>query len=262
MSYASLFFLVVGLYAIYSKKIFFKTSFIYLFAPFVSLVLSGTRTSLFLGIIFIGVTLIFMFYKISKFSKFLIFWSILLVGAFSPIIILIIGNVIGNTEWATLNGRTQMWNCVFDKRYELLPFGLGLDDAFPPKYCAESGWFANLRHPENTFLLAYVESGVFGLLSYVLLFIYTLKFTFSKFMINNFLAYFTTIIFLLSSLIYVPLFHYLPFLPNRPADRGIFNFHLIYFFWIYFLVNESNSESKRVKEIRKNSQSKRIKDRI
>ena len=42
-------------------------------------------------------------------------------------------------------------------------------------------------------------------------------------------------IFLLSSVFYVPLFHYLPFLPNRTADRGIFNFFLMTIIWIVFL---------------------------
>ena len=166
---------------------------------------------------------------------------------------MIIGNFIGNSEWATLNGRTQMWSCVYDKRSELFSIGVGLDNAFPPKYCAESGWFSNLRHPENMFLLAFVESGILGILSYILLFIYTLKYTFQKFMKNNFLPFFMTLIFLLASLIYVPFFHYLPFLADRPADRGIFNFHLIYFFWLYFLVNDLFLKTKNINKVRKNS---------
>lgn len=253
MSYASLFFISVGLYLIYSKNIELKKGLFLIISPFISLVLSGTRTSLFLGIIFISVTLIFSSFKLSNISKKYIFWTILILGALSPYILMIIGNFIGNSEWATLNGRTQMWSCVYDKRSELFSIGVGLDNAFPPKYCAESGWFSNLRHPENMFLLAFVESGILGILSYILLFIYTLKYTFQKFMKNNFLPFFMTLIFLLASLIYVPFFHYLPFLPDRPADRGIFNFHLIYFFWLHFLVNDLVLKPKYVNKVRKNS---------
>jgi len=253
MSYASLFVIALGLYLIYAKNIELKKGLVFLIFPLFSLILSGTRTSLALGLIFISVMLFFKILKPNNSYKKYIFWSVLIIGAFSPYLLMIIGIVMGNTEWATLNGRTQMWNCVFEKRTELFPIGVGLDNAFPPKYCAESGWFSNLRHPENMFLLAYVESGILGLLSYISLFIYTLKIAFQKFITNNFLPYFMTLIFLLASLIYVPFFHYLPFLPNRPADRGIFNFHLIYFFWLIFLVNDSSLKTNTINNNRKYS---------
>jgi O-antigen ligase len=253
MSYASLFFIAISLYLIYSKNIEVKQGIFFIIFPFISLVLSSTRTSLFLGLIFISVMILFKFFTLNNISKKYIFWTILSIGAFSPYILMIIGMIIGNTEWATINGRTQMWNCVFDKRSELLPFGVGLENAFPPKYCTESGWFSNLRHPENMFFLAYVESGILGILTYILLFIYTLKYTYQKFIKNNFLPYFVTIIFLLASLIYVPFFHYLPFLPDRPADRGIFNFHLIYFFWLFFLANDLSLKTSNINTVRKYS---------
>ena len=160
---------------------------------------------------------------------------LVILGVGAPFVLLLIGFSIGNTEWSTLNGRTQMWSCVLDKSSEFIPIGVGLDDAFPPKFCAERGWFSNLRHPENMFLLAFVESGPLGLIAYVLLFTFTIIKSFGAFKRRIVLPLILTVTFLLSNLIYVSLFHYLPFLPNRPADRGIFNFHFFYLVWIWIM---------------------------
>jgi hypothetical protein len=52
--------------------------------------------------------------------------------------------------------------------------------------------------------------------------------------------------FLMSSMLYVPLFHYLPFLANRPADRGIFNFFLITTLWLLVLIQSENQNRKLI----------------
>ena len=257
MSYASLIFLAVGLYFfskinIVNKKI----SIILIVTSLISLILSGTRTSMWLALLFIIVTVIVNLNSFNINLNRKIFWILIVIGAFAPLILLIFGALIGNLEFATLNGRTQMWSCVINKSVELFPFGVGLDDAFPPQYCAESGWFSNLRHPENMFLLAYVESGILGVISYIILFIATLRISYKKLLNNNYLPLFITLVFLLSSLIYVPLFHYLPFLPNRPADRGIFNFHIMYFIWLYFLNQDYNLEFNKIKNNRNKAKKK------
>jgi hypothetical protein len=55
-----------------------------------------------------------------------------------------------------------------------------------------------------------------------------------------------TLIFLLSNLIYVSLFHYLPFLPDRPADRGLFNFYLFYLIWIWVMKESKDKLEKKL----------------
>ena len=250
MSYASLIFFAVSVY--FYEKFKNKTIILSLFiSSILSLLMSGTRTSLWLGILFLSFSIIYKYFYQNKNVLRITFWFLVVFGSLSPIFLIILGIKTGNAEWATLNGRTQMWTCVFNKSSQLFPIGIGLDDAFPPRYCAESGWFSNLRHPENMFLLSFVESGILGFTSYIVLFIYSLKISYQKLLKNNYLPLFLTITFLLASLIYVPLFHYLPFLPKRPADRGIFNFHLLYIIWIYFLVNDYSLNLKKINKIRK-----------
>jgi O-antigen ligase len=128
-----------------------------------------------------------------------------------------------------------MWNCVTGKLDDFIPFGLGLKDAFPPQFCVDSGWFSNLRHPENMFLLSLVESGPLGFLSYILLFAFAIWQSVLGFKQKNLTPIYITTAFLLSCLIYVSLFHYLPFLADRPADRGIFNFHIFYLIWVWYM---------------------------
>jgi hypothetical protein len=85
------------------------------------------------------------------------------------------------------------------------------------------------------FLLSLVESGPLGFMSYVLLFAFTIWRAALGVRQKNLTPIFITSIFLLSCLIYVSLFHYLPFLPERPADRGIYNFHLFYLIWVWYM---------------------------
>jgi hypothetical protein len=245
MSYASVICLAIGINLILKNKsntmgiIIASTSFI-------SLILSGTRTSIWLGFLIIISMIIVSKIRNNQKTKVLVPSLLVILGVGAPFVLLLIGLSIGNTEWSTLNGRTQMWSCVVDRSSEFIPIGVGLDDAFPPKFCADSGWFSNLRHPENMFLLAFVESGPLGLMAYVLLFTFTIIKSFGAFKRKMVLPLILTATFLLSNLIYVSLFHYLPFLPNRPADRGIFNFHLFYLVWIWIMKDAKNSLEKKV----------------
>jgi O-antigen ligase len=213
---------------------------------FISLILSGTRTSIWLGFLIIISMIIVSKIRNNQKTKAIVPSLLVILGIGAPFVLLLIGFSIGNTEWSTLNGRTQMWSCVLDRSSEFIPIGVGLDDAFPPKFCAESGWFSNLRHPENMFLLAFVESGPLGLMAYVLLFTFTIIKSFGAFKRRMILPLILTVTFLLSNLIYVSLFHYLPFLPNRPADRGIFNFHLFYLVWIWIMKDAKSILEKKV----------------
>jgi O-antigen ligase len=85
------------------------------------------------------------------------------------------------------------------------------------------------------FLLSLVESGPLGFLSYVLLFAFAIWQSVLGFKQKNLTPIYITTAFLLSCLIYVSLFHYLPFLADRPADRGIFNFHIFYLIWVWYM---------------------------
>jgi O-antigen ligase len=133
---------------------------------------------------------------------------------------------------ATLNGRTFLWECVTSKWQQFIPFGVGVQGAFPQGFCSDDEWFSKLRHPENMFLLNFVESGILGFLGLVLLFLVSFYYAGKSLKQGSALPLSITATFLLSSIFYVPLFHYLPFLENRTADRGVFNFFIFTLLWM------------------------------
>jgi O-antigen ligase len=235
MSYSTLICIAIGLSLINKANKNQKLGVLIIVTSVFSLLLSGTRTSLWLASLILVSHFIFFNQNIARKIKVSIPILLVVVGAGAPFFLLYLGLKTGNSEWSTLNGRTAMWGCVTSKWEDFIPFGLGLDEAFPPQFCADSGWFSNLRHPENMFLLSLVESGPLGFMSYVLLFAFTIWRAALGVRQKNLTPIFITSIFLLSCLIYVSLFHYLPFLPERPADRGIYNFHLFYLIWVWYM---------------------------
>lgn len=196
-----------------------------------TLVLAATRTSLFLAII---LTVVFIFQ--SKFRNYkrasLATGFAILIGVGAPFLSIPIGINQGNEDWATLNGRTTLWSCVIEKSEQFIPFGVGVDAAFPQGFCVSEGWFSRLRHPENMFLLSFVEAGFLGVTSYLILFVVTIWLSVRALKNGYALSLGFTTTFLMSSLIYVSMFHYVPFLINRTADRGVFNFYLFVFLWL------------------------------
>jgi O-antigen ligase len=163
-----------------------------------------------------------------------------------PLVSVLVGNSNGNQDMATLNGRTFLWNCVTSKWDQFVPFGVGVQGAFPQGFCSDDEWFSKLRHPENMFLLNFVESGILGIVGLVLLFVITFWFSGKALKRGSGLPMAITSTFLLSSIFYVPLFHYLPFLENRTADRGVFNFFLFTLLWMAVL-KLFNSETTKQK---------------
>jgi O-antigen ligase len=246
MSYAVTITLTIGLvlYLRKSRQRLFEA--LTVVSSIISLILSGTRTSVWLGFLIVVSTISIKKIKKFKYLKISIPLILILLGVGAPFLLLGLGQIMGNPDWATLNGRTQMWSCVTDKANSFIPFGVGLDDAFPPKFCAESGWFSNLRHPENMFLLAFVESGPLGFVAYVVLFIFAVVKSIAALNKRVILPLAITLIFLLSNLIYVSLFHYLPFLSDRPADRGLFNFYLFYLIWIWVMKESKDKLEKKL----------------
>ena len=246
MSYAALISLTIGLALLMrnSQQRIYEVSIVV--CSIISLVLSGTRTSMWLGLLIAISTILIKKVKNLNYLKIYSPLILIVLGVGAPFLLLALGQVTGNIEWATLNGRTQMWSCVTEKANNFLPIGVGLEDAFPPKFCAESGWFSNLRHPENMFLLAFVESGPIGFAAYVVLFMFAVIKSFAALNKRVILPLVITLIFLLSNLIYVSLFHYLPFLPDRPADRGLFNFYLFYLIWIWIMKETKDKLEKKV----------------
>jgi O-antigen ligase len=90
------------------------------------------------------------------------------------------------------------------------------------------------------FLMNFVESGVVGVIGLLFMFFVTFWISQKSLKNGNSLPLAVSATFLMSSMLYVPLFHYLPFLANRPADRGIFNFFLITTLWLIVLIQSEN----------------------
>jgi O-antigen ligase len=147
----------------------------------------------------------------------------------------LVGELTNRASLANLNGRTQLWTCVTSRWEEFIPFGVGVQAAFPNGFCSDDEWFSKLRHPENMFLLNYVEAGVIGFIGLVALFVIALINSAQALKKGSSLALGITGTFLLSSLFYVPLFHYLPFLEGRTANRGVFNFFFLTMIWMSIL---------------------------
>jgi O-antigen ligase len=224
---------LVGLYNLVVKNKIW-VSLLVIGTSLVTLVLAATRTSLYLAVILTFIVIFqkkFNSYKKSIFATF----AALLVGVAAPFLAIPYGIYSGNQELATLNGRTTLWDCVLEKSGEFIPFGVGVDAAFPQGFCVSEGWFSRLRHPENMFLLSFVEAGFLGLTSYLFLFAVAIWASIRALKQGYALSLTFTATFLMSSTIYVSMFHYVPFLANRTADRGIFNFYIFVFLWLIVL---------------------------
>ena len=233
MGYASVITFSIAAFFIKEKKYVILNLLAVLFS-IASIVLSVTRTPLVLIAIS---TILILFQNSSMFRKQWKFITISLPAlliAF-PVVSVLVGNSNGNQDMATLNGRTFLWNCVTSKWDQFIPFGVGVQGAFPQGFCSDDEWFSKLRHPENMFLLNFVESGILGFVGIVLLFVVTFFYSGKALQKGSALPMAITSTFLLSSIFYVPLFHYLPFLENRTADRGVFNFFLFTLLWMAVL---------------------------
>jgi O-antigen ligase len=211
----------------------------------ISIIFSVTRTSLLLIAISVLLILIQNTSFANKYWKLITISMPALLLAF-PLVSVLVGNLNGNQDMGTLNGRTFLWNCVTSKWDQFVPFGVGVQGAFPQGFCSDDEWFSKLRHPENMFLLNFVESGILGIVGLVLLFVITFWFSGKALKRGSGLPMAITSTFLLSSIFYVPLFHYLPFLENRTADRGVFNFFLFTLLWMAVL-KLFNSETTKQK---------------
>ena len=211
----------------------------------ISIIFSVTRTPLLLIVISVLLILIQNTSFANKYWKLISISMPALLIAF-PLVSVLVGNSNGNQDMATLNGRTFLWNCVTSKWEQFVPFGVGVQGAFPQGFCSDDEWFSKLRHPENMFLLNFVESGILGIVGLVLLFVVTFWFSGKALQRGSGLPMAITSTFLLSSIFYVPLFHYLPFLENRTADRGVFNFFLFTLLWMA-VMKLFNSETTKQK---------------
>ena len=219
-----------------------KIKALYIFGTILSalvIVLSGTITPLLVVAIITTLVIIEKNKFVQNNSK-LVSGLVASIVVLFPFLIILLGRYIENSNYATLNGRTLLWDCVTSRWQELFPFGMGVQGAFYPGFCSDEPWFSKLRHPENMFLLNFVESGLVGVIG--LLFMFFVTFWISQKSLNNgnSLPLAVSATFLMSSMLYVPLFHYLPFLANRPADRGIFNFFLITTLWLLVLIQSEN----------------------
>jgi O-antigen ligase len=203
------------------------------------IVLSGTRTPL-LVVAIITILVIIEKNKLVQNNSKLVSGLVASIVVLFPFLIILLGRYIDHSNYATLNGRTLLWDCVTSRWQELFPFGMGVQGAFYPGFCSDEPWFSKLRHPENMFLMNFVESGVVGVIGLLFMFLVTFWISQKSLKNGNSLPLAVSATFLMSSMLYVPLFHYLPFLANRPADRGIFNFFLITALWLIVLIQSEN----------------------
>jgi O-antigen ligase len=223
-----------------------KLKALYIFGTILSalvIVLSGTRTPL-LVVAIITTLVIIEKNKFVQVNSKLFSGLVASIVVIFPFLIILLGRYIENSNYATLNGRTLLWECVTSRWQELIPFGMGVQGAFYPGFCSDEPWFSKLRHPENMFLMNFVESGAVGVIGLVFMFLVTFWISQKSLKNGNSLPLVVSATFLMSSMLYVPLFHYLPFLDNRPADRGIFNFFLITTLWLLVLIESENQNRK------------------
>jgi len=207
------------------------------------IVLSGTRTPL-LVVVIITTLVICEKNKFVQDNSKLVSGVVASIVVIFPFLIISLGRYIENSSYATLNGRTLLWDCVTSRWQELIPFGMGVQGAFYPGFCSDEPWFSKLRHPENMFLMNFVESGLVGVIGLLFMFLVTFWISQKSLKNGNSLPLAVSATFLMSSMLYVPFFHYLPFLDNRPADRGIFNFFLITTLWLLVLIQSENQNRK------------------
>jgi O-antigen ligase len=230
MSYASVITLLICLYYL-KKKVLIWLNLLGVITSGVTALLSGTRTPLFLIALFslIIATQDFNYFKERwKLINGLAIRAILLF----PVVTILLGEYLGSLNLSTLNGRTLLWTCVTSRWQEFIPFGVGVQGAFPNGFCSDDEWFSKLRHPENMFLLTFVEAGIVGVIGLIALFVIAFLNSAKALEKGSSLALGITGTFLLSSIFYVPLFHYLPFLEGRTADRGVFNFFFLTMLWM------------------------------
>jgi O-antigen ligase len=243
MSYASVITFAIGAYFLKKRNLIFL-NLLAIVASIISIFLSATRTPIILALL-VGFLMYVQDQKTVQINWKKISIMVPTIFIAFPLISIIWGNQFGNNNLATLNGRTQLWTCVTSRWEEFLPFGVGVQAAFPNGFCSDDEWFSKLRHPENMFLLNYVESGILGLLGLVVLFVITFWASGKALAKGSALPMAITTTFFMSSIFYVPLFHYLPFLESRTADRGVFNFFLFTFIWMAVLAAFNKQKVKQ-----------------
>jgi O-antigen ligase len=233
MSYASVITFLVCLYFL-KKKSLMWLNWIGVISSGFSVLFSGTRTPLLLILVFGLIIFVQDSNLVIKYWKLIVYFVSGTLVLF-PVVTILVGELTNRASLANLNGRTQLWTCVTSKWEEFIPFGVGVQAAFPNGFCSDDEWFSKLRHPENMFLLNYVEAGIIGFIGLVALFVIALINSAQALKKGSSLALGITGTFLLSSLFYVPLFHYLPFLEGRTANRGVFNFFFLTMIWMSIL---------------------------
>jgi hypothetical protein len=233
MSYASVITFLICLYFLKKKSLIWINGIGVMTSGF-SALFSGTRTPLLLILLFGLVIMIQDSNLVRKSWKLFVYLATGVLILF-PVITILVGEITNRATLANLNGRTQLWSCVTSRWEQFIPFGVGVQAAFPNGFCSEDEWFSKLRHPENMFLLNYVEAGVLGLIGLSALFVIALINSAQALKKGSSLALGITGTCLLSSIFYVPLFHYLPFLEGRTANRGVFNFFFLTMIWMSIL---------------------------
>ena len=233
MSYASVITFLVCLYFLKKRSLMWLNG-VGVICSGISVLFSGTRTPLLLILLFGLIIIIQDLSLVKKYWKLIVYF---ISGALIlfPVVTILVGELTNRASLANLNGRTQLWTCVTSRWEEFIPFGVGVQAAFPNGFCSDDEWFSKLRHPENMFLLNYVEAGIIGFIGLVALFVIALINSAQALKKGSSLALGITGTFLLSSLFYVPLFHYLPFLEGRTANRGVFNFFFLTMIWMGIL---------------------------
>jgi hypothetical protein len=127
MSYAAIISLSIGLVLMLrkSQQRIYEVSIIV--SSIISLVLSGTRTSIWLGLLIAVSIISIKKIKNLNYTKIYIPLMLIVLGVGAPFLLLALGRVTGNIEWATLNGRTQMWSCVAEKANNFIDMNIQMN---------------------------------------------------------------------------------------------------------------------------------------
>jgi hypothetical protein len=154
MSYASVITFLICLYFL-KKRSLVWLNWIGVISSGFGALFSGTRTPLLLILVFGLIIIVQDSSLVRKYWKTTVYFVSGALILF-PVVTILVGELTNRVSLANLNGRTQLWTCVTSRWEEFIPFGVGVQAAFPNGFCSDDEWFSKLRHPENMFLLNYV----------------------------------------------------------------------------------------------------------
>jgi len=134
MGYASVITFAISAYFLKLNKFRISNTLSIIFS-ITSVFLSATRTPLVLVVIIGLMTILQNNQAVKKYWK-LVTFAVPGILIFFPLGTVLVGNLTGNQDMATLNGRIFLWDCVTSRWNQFIPFGVGVQGAFPQGFCS------------------------------------------------------------------------------------------------------------------------------